>query len=898
MFFLHEYVFSFTLNSYDNNIGPVASDNTILRNKLIKGNLNIGHFNAQSISPSRNSAKIEEVRQILQGCYLDVVGISETWFRESLPDMAVSIDGYKLYRNDRIIRKGGGVCIYISSKLKSRVIHKVMDEGICEALIIEIEINITTRILVGVIYLPHGRFALCENLIDDLSAQYGYSVFMGDFNTNIFENSALVRNFCNDHNLHLVHNSLPTHFDSHYHVTKLIDFFLISDINILEVSGQFQIPGLNSHHALIYISISLKMNYSPDYIFYRDYAHINLTNCERDIQYINWDGIYGTSDTNSQVDQFNHFILNLYNDHIPIKKKYIRRNENWFNCREINEAKELRNLAFKAYKENMNSNCWKIFCKYCNKLKMTIRKIRKKAAKQFFSAEVPGGIWDKLKSTGIIAKGNCENFQDLDILNNSFIVPEGDSIRDTFIYDNRMNNGFDFGRFDENDVIHAVSYIKSKSIGPDGICIRFLRIILPYIIKPLTHIYNTILMTNAYPNNWKLARIVPIPKIRNPRHLTDFRPISILPICSKIMEVMMNKLIVNYLDQNILISPRQSGFRAGHSTTTLVLDVTEKIRKSIDQNHGSVVVFLDFRKAFDSINHVLLLRKLRNQFKFSNSVCKLIQSFLCDRYQFVKVDNRSSGYARIYHGVPQGSIMAPLLFMMFINDLHSSISFCNAQNYADDIQLFASTNGNISISDFINLFNYDLNLISMWSDENKLSLNPLKTYAMRFGNSTRYLPPLKLNGVDIEYVSKFKSLGFHLDDQLSFENHIHNIISKVSMTLKKINTLGYFFPFQIRKLIAKTLIMPIFMYGMEIYSSTSAGNIIKLRKSFNRVIRFVYKLDFRAHVSAETRDFLGLDFRDFIDFRLITLFYKIKKMEVLNIYKILFLFLIQHEHLQ
>lgn len=154
----------------DGNIGPVASDNSILRANLKKENLNKAHFNAQSLSPGTTSAKIEEVRNIIRDSYLDVIGVSETWFSKHTLDKAVKIDGYRLFRNDRICKRGGGVCLYISEKLETRLVHEEMNEGLCEALFVEIGLEDSLKTIIGIIYLPHGRFGLCENLLADLSA--------------------------------------------------------------------------------------------------------------------------------------------------------------------------------------------------------------------------------------------------------------------------------------------------------------------------------------------------------------------------------------------------------------------------------------------------------------------------------------------------------------------------------------------------------------------------------------------------------------------------------------------------------------------------------------------------------------------------------------------------------
>ncbi|KAI8114821.1 hypothetical protein CVS40_12852 [Lucilia cuprina] len=207
----------------NNNLGPIANDNSILISNFDSSNLNIAHLNAQSIIPIGNPAKMDEIRNIFRNSNVDVVGVSETWLRESVPDGAILIDGYRVYRNDRVVRRGGGVCLYVKNTLKSRTVHEERNETVVEGIFIEVTVNDTEKILVGVMYLPHGGLQFCEDIIGDLSSTYDNIVIMGDFNVDLFRNCERARNFWSNFELSLIHNNLPTHFVVGKDETTLID---------------------------------------------------------------------------------------------------------------------------------------------------------------------------------------------------------------------------------------------------------------------------------------------------------------------------------------------------------------------------------------------------------------------------------------------------------------------------------------------------------------------------------------------------------------------------------------------------------------------------------------------------------------------------------------------------
>jgi Reverse transcriptase (RNA-dependent DNA polymerase) len=240
----------------------------------------------------------------------------------------------------------------------------------------------------------------------------------------------------------------------------------------------------------------------------------------------------------------------------------------------------------------------------------------------------------------------------------------------------------------------------------------FIKLLLPVILPILTFIFNHIFTTSEFPQRWKTSIVIPIPKVTNPGSLSDFRPISLLPCFSKILEVIMA-----HIDGNNLLSPYQSGFKSSHSTSTAVLKVTEDIRKNLEERQATVLVLLDFSQAFDTVVRPLFSLKMTNSYAFAEDAGKLLNSYLSDRSQFVRTADGDSETRETETGVPQGSVLGPLLYICFSNDVASVIRFCRFHAYANDLQIYHSADLN-DMQRCYDEINADLSHIAKWALKN------------------------------------------------------------------------------------------------------------------------------------------------------------------------------------
>lgn len=265
--------------------------------------------------------------------------------------------------------------------------------------------------------------------------------------------------------------------------------------------------------------------------------------------------------------------------------------------------------------------------------------------------------------------------------------------------------------------------IKSNAIGLDEIPIKSLILIFPVFGNYFLHLVNTILTTSTFPTNWKKSYVIPIPKIKTVSEYNDFRPISILPAFSKAVEVIIKSQIEKGIPLDSLLDTRQSGFRKNFSTTSAVLDLTDQIRSNMDNHLISTLILLDFKKAFDSVPHDILVDKLKTFFYFSSTACNFVFSYLTSRFQCVKLKRNFSSVLCLNKGVPQGSLLGPLLFSMYINDITKCTSFCQSRLFADDFQLLHVGSYNTMNNNYTEI-KHDLDSILNWSLQNRLEINP------------------------------------------------------------------------------------------------------------------------------------------------------------------------------
>ena len=374
-------------------------------------------------------------------------------------------------------------------------------------------------------------------------------------------------------------------------------------------------------------------------------------------------------------------------------------------------------------------------------------------------------------------------------------------------------SSFSFQPVAATDILRLISQLSvRKSSGFDGLSARVIKCFSVYLASPLSIIINKSLSDSIVPVLWKSAIITPVVKKKGDFSMNNFRPVSVLPVLSK--QVVYYQLY-NYFISNDLLSSCQSGFRPGYSTQDVLLHVTDTWRKAIDNREYVGAVFLDISKAFDCVNHSVLLDKLRKYF-LDNAAIGWFESYFSSRRQQVKLNDEMSDWRHIDNGVPQGSVLGPLLFAIYINDLPDVILSSYIDIYADDVVVYRSSQ---SITDLSYHLQNDLDRIHIWLSANQLSLNFLKSVCMLIGS------PQKVRGIDwnviidqrkLSRVSSVKYLGMHINESLNWTEHFNNILRKSQSKFFAIRRLQPI-PHHVTYLLYRAFILPILDYCDVVY---------------------------------------------------------------------------------
>ena len=838
----------------------------------------LSHFNIRSLN--KNFDQFRLFTNELKFHYA-VLGLSETWLKDTSPSSLFTIDGYELITNNRMNKKGGGVGFYISQSLNYDFLQNFsrMSESL-ECIFIELTLPNKGNIIVGEIYRPPNSnpvdfIDVLHELLSDEYFDDKTCFIMGDFNLNLLNhnNNPTCQDFLNL----MLSKSLipltrkPTRISDAS--STLIDNIFVNSL-FPNVTSGIIVSDLTDHfpvYALLSLSITKHQAFNSGF---RYMSESNLNRLGERLRSVNWSTVYNQRDVNLSFDNFLNILSTNYNAviplHIPNRSNYKKiPRQPWITKSLLKSINKKNKLYFK-YRKDPNPQNKLRYVRYRNILSSSLRL----AKRMYFSKQFDKCKFD-LKSTWKVinevmkTKTNSgppkyifkdglqiDNSTDMaEIFNDYFVnlgpdlankIPNSRTSFHSFLKDRNSESLF-FVPIVEEEIIEIVNSLNNKkSSGYDGITNFLLKNIIHEIITPLTHILNQSLAQGKVPIKLKIARVVPIFKKGQKESVNNYRPISLLTSISKILERLVYKRTLRFLINCKILSNCQFGFRQKHSTTHALLSFIDKVAHAIDDFSHTIGVFLDFSKAFDTIDHDILLYKL-SHYGIRGQALAWFRDYLADRKQYVSINDHDSPLKSISCGVPQGSLLGPLLFILYINDLQNSSRILSFICFADDTNLFLSHSNPNTL---INLMNNELQLVQSWIHANKLSLNIEKTNFMLFSNSLDVLPSqVQINGINLSQVDCTKFLGLYIDSDLSWKSHINYLNKILSRNTGILNKLKHFFPSHILRDIYSTIISPYLNYGILAWGNTSKVLLDSLFLLQKRAIRNVNNTVYLSHTN-------------------------------------------------
>ena len=589
----------------------------------------------------------------------------------------------------------------------------------------------------------------------------------------------------------------------------------------------------------------------------------NIASLNSDLAQAEWQDVFSENNINHAYDKFLHKLLFYYDKNIPlVKTKTKERVKNPWITKGILRSIHIRNRLFKLTKTNpsvININKYK---RYRNKLTSVIRLARK----TYYSNELnknknnTNSVW-KLINTLIGKNSKTDNtdtfcHNDIQFTNptevcntfNDYFTNIGPNLAEQI----NTNNGhftqylstpseksLFFNPTNVHEILDIVKSLNSsRSSGFDGISVCLLKKIIHNIVDPLSHIFNLSLSTGICPNSLKIAKIIPIFKKDDPSQISNYRPISLLPGISKVLEKIIYKRLYMFLINNKILIPNQYGFRKNHSTDYALINLCDKIVNALSNKEHMIGIFLDLSKAFDTINHQILLYKLKT-YGIRGIAYSWFENYLSNRSQYVAFKSHESMRLDIKCGVPQGSILGPLLFLIYINDIIHSSPLLTYILFADDTNLFYSHK---NLNTLTTTLNCEVDKVSKWFKCNKLSLNINKTCCIYFSHNRSHNAPIHdpilIDGSPLSFKDSTKFLGVTIDSHLSWDNHIHNICNSVSRATGILYKLRYLLDDKTLFMLYNALILPHLNYCNIVWgnsATTKLNSILLLQKRAIRV---------------------------------------------------------------
>ena len=635
--------------------------------------------------------------------------------------------------------------------------------------------------------------------------------------------------------------------------------------NNCNISSGNIITDFSDHYAQ-FVSIQRgKIDFKSIKMYKRDYRNFSEDSFRDDVSIQNFD-----TKCNDVNDQFNDFYFKLegcVDRHAPLKKlttKEIKlEHKPWIN-NEITKMIRIRDKLHRRKKRQPeNGDIRKLYNLFRNRTIREIKKSKKNYFTEYFEENKTNikKTWDGIRSIINIKNSKQTTINRLNVkgkiitnhkeiaesLNNFFVnvgpnteknIPLNPKVKPEKYLKNRNQLNFLITHISNEDVLDIINKLENKSTGPQSIPIHLLKLIPDLILVPLCKIINQSFMTGVFPDALKICKVIPIHKGGATDNLDNYRPITLLSIFDKIIEKLMHIRLYSFLQENNILYEKQYGFRKNNSTTYALIDISEKIKESIDQKKYGCGIFIDLRKAFDTVNHEILLKKL-DHVGIRGVAIEWFRSYLTNRKQFVYLNGESTALKDVTCGVPQGSVLGPLLFLIYINDLPNISNILQFYLFADDTNIYYEDK---SLKNLETVINKELKKLYVWLIVNRLSLNLDKTNFLIFHPYNKPLIEnitLKIQKKAINEKDNIKYLGIMIDSCLNWKAQIDKVSKSMSRAIGLLYKIRPFVDKKNLKMLYYSLVYPHLIYAIEVWGSADHSSLDRLLVLQKRIVRLI-----------------------------------------------------------
>lgn len=810
--------------------------------------------------------------------HFSVIALTETWLTQE-NESFYSINSYNSVHSHRNNRVGGGVSLFIDENIQF-ILRADLDSKFSEIDIESVFIEIPSwslfskrSIIIASVYRPpdNNIYSFSEALagiLQQITKEGKICYLHGDFNINLLHS---VMNPITTNIINMLYSfSFSILIDKPSRVTStsqtLIDNIFTNSFDLTIHSGLLY-TDISDHLPIFQITLIEADNSPSPLVQYRIFNQKNKLRFVSLISQLSWQNVYEAPDAETSYHNFIQSIRTVFINCFPLirqNKKSLDMGNSWF-TKELKKISIKKNKLYRKYLNNQSTENLIKYKTFKNKFTHMVRK----AKKEYYSRKITEST-NNIKSTWLILNQLLNRKKKTSPLPSQF-VHSNSVLNDPFDISCHFNTFFSnlgpslsskikdsstspmdylsgshtiinqFSPPNEAEITDIITELKNSAAGEDELSASLIKDIQSSIVKPLTSICEKSINQGIVPSGMKIAKIIPLYKSGDTSSFINYRPISVLPVFSKVLEKVIYKRMYSHLESQNIFYKHQYGFRKKHSSYMALMQLIDHVLTAKDKGEYSLGIFLDLSKAFDTVNYNILLKKLEH-YGFHGNTLKWLHSYVHNRQQYVSVNGTVSHKTSVITGVPQGSILGPLLFLIYMNDLPSACPKLLPILFADDTSLFHS---HPDMNTLMIQVNQGLNILSQWFQANKLSLNSKKSNYIDFTGKNKKQTDreykILINNTEISQVSSVRFLGVIVDDKLSWKEHVNNVSKKISKLVGVISKVRDSINDKCLLSLYHSLIYPHITYCNIVWGTTytSTLNCIHLiQKRFVRMVTF------------------------------------------------------------